>query len=1074
MGYSPEFNGWEKVTLEDLMVAYRKAKADCYFENTFPASIAFADYESNLLENLTKLLVKLKAKGFKASKESLGDFRVVPKRLGVEPNKNSNGSHIHFSDPDKAFESLHKNNNLKPEFRVVGDFPVSSHIVSALWINTVGRKFDACLDGVCYGARLKRIRNDEVIGGGIKKPFHITGVGSFTPYFQPYQKWRNDGLSAIRGELEKDRNVVAVSLDLKSYYHTIDPMAITLKGFQEEIGLSGDNKLSDDEKQFTKELAGFLSSWSDAASDFSEGLVTGSREIPGGLAIGLTATRIISNVILHRWDKLILEKVTPIHYGRYVDDMFLVLRDPGFITNAEDLMSFLQGRLGEKCLFKANAKSGGVWEIQQGKSFQRKTVIRLQAQKQKIFILNGQAGVDLLDSIEKEISELSSEHRLMPSPDQLEDSTAARVLSAAGDVGEQADTLRRADGLTIRRLGWSLQLRHVETLAQDLPPGEWKKQRDEFYQFAHNHILRPDCIFSHFTYLPRLLGFAVALDEWAQAEKIVKRSYQSLEKLQLQVGKGKNIVINGVECKAGLEVWMHVKAGLTWSFIDVSAKCYNPVRLLTQKRDSKEFRLSRIFVSSILDEMDDFSEFFSYALGHEDFYKKAPLLAAADLAKVPYKKIMNGPAAKIFLTKKNDYRLLKAFEATDLLDVDDMKEFLVASRDKRLGGVEKEIRANESYLPYLFPTRPFTPAEIAELAPESVGLASRTSLKGSHKSAVVWARYVRAMRGVWVRPTLLAVAQSKAKSKGFKQDSNVLYVGTKVKKKIVVALTNIKTEDEDFAATASDKPNLKLDRYKRISDLVNQAIKLNPRPDYLLFPELSIPHRWVDSISSRLTSAGISLVAGTEYRHLSGEEVVSDACLVLTDDRLGFSASVKIWQPKLEPAVGEDKGLTLIHGKQWYYPGVHGINKKPKKPIYNHNGFYFGVMVCSELQNSKARIKLQGEVDALMVLSWNQDLDTFSALVESAALDVHAYTILVNNRKYGDSRVRSPAKEGFLRDLARVRGGDNDFVVAVTLDVDGLRAFQSRAKRWPEKNDPYKPVPEGFKISSARKRTPPR
>ena len=46
-------------------------------------------------------------------------------------------------------------------------------------------------------------------------------------------------------------------------------------------------------------------------------------------------------------------------------------------------------------------------------------------------------GIDLLDSIEKEIYELSSEHRLMPSPDQLEHSTAAKVLSAAGSVGER-------------------------------------------------------------------------------------------------------------------------------------------------------------------------------------------------------------------------------------------------------------------------------------------------------------------------------------------------------------------------------------------------------------------------------------------------------------------------------------------------------------------------------------------------------------------------------------------------------------------------------------------------------------
>lgn len=131
-------------------------------------------------------------------------------------------------------------------------------------------------------------------------------------------------------------------------------------------------------------------------------------------------------------------------------------------------------------------------------------------------------------------------------------------------------------------------------------------------------------------------------------------------------------------------------------------------------------------------------------------------------------------------------------------------------------------------------------------------------------------------------------------------------------------------------------------------------------------------------------------------------------------------------------------------------------------------------MVCSELQNSKARVDFQGNIDALMVLSWNKDLETFSALIESAALDVHAYTILANNRKYGDSRVRAPSKEPYMRELARVRGGDNDFIIAATLDIDALRAFQSRAKRWPQSDDLFKPLPEGFKLSHRRRRLPPK
>lgn len=173
---------------------------------------------------------------------------------------------------------------------------------------------------------------------------------------------------------------------------------------------------------------------------------------------------------------------------------------------------------------------------------------------------------------------------------------------------------------------------------------------------------------------------------------------------------------------------------------------------------------------------------------------------------------------------------------------------------------------------------------------------------------------------------------------------------------------------------------------------------------------------------------------------------------------------------KKEAGVNEDKELTHKYGKTWTQ--FYGDNRL--KPIYNHNGFHFGIMVCSEMQNSKERIAFQGEIDSLVVLAWNQDLETFSALVEACALDVHAYTILVNNRNYGDSRVRSPAKKDFHRDIARLRGGKNDFCVTVELDIEKLRAFQSRAKRWTTDGDPFKPVPEGFKISTKRKISPPR
>lgn len=133
-----------------------------------------------------------------------------------------------------AFDYLNEKNSLKAEFRVVGDFPIDTYIISALWINTIGHKFDDLLDKSSYGSRLRKVQNNGTLNKKSSKPFHITAIGSFEPYFHPYQKWRKDGLKAIRDELDNNHKIIAISLDLKSYYHNIDPSFIALENFQKK------------------------------------------------------------------------------------------------------------------------------------------------------------------------------------------------------------------------------------------------------------------------------------------------------------------------------------------------------------------------------------------------------------------------------------------------------------------------------------------------------------------------------------------------------------------------------------------------------------------------------------------------------------------------------------------------------------------------------------------------------------------------------------------------------------------------------------------------------------------------
>lgn len=901
MSYQPKFKSWQQLSIADLLVAYRKAKADCFFENSFPTAINFAKYEKNLHENLKSLLADLQTNsGFKDSVHLLGTCRLLPKKISLTPRTGRRNGHTHFSDPIRAFEHLRKTEKLCPEFRIIGDFPVEAHIISALWINMVGHKFDACLnEKQVYGSRLRRVRNDELLDKAAKKRFHITAVGSFESYFTPYKNWRSDGLNAIRSELDQGRPVIAVSLDLRSYYHCIDPSFLSAESFQQEIGIQ--DELSLEERDFTKQLSQFLCNWAAKANSFAEGLQSKSKtQVAGGLAIGLTASRIISNILLYKWDNLIRERLTPVHYGRYVDDMFLVLHDPGtnVINDTSTFMKFLAARLAANDEGQPIVQSGvdeekDPWKIVFGKAYQAESKIELQADKQKIFILEGQAGCDLLDSIAKEISDLSSEHRLMPTPDQIEHTTAARVLSAAGKVGEEADTLRRADGLTVRRLSWSLQMRHVETLAHDLPSSEWKKQRDEFYDFAHNHVLRADKIIAHYQYLPRLLGFAINLKDWHQAEAIVRKSLEAIEKLAKHTEK--QAAVNGTECEVTDVVWRYVKASLTWAFIDAAARYY-PVDLIgDQNHFSKTEKLSNIFLKQLLEGLSDFEDLLNFTFDSEEFQLKAPLLVLTDLAKTPYKSLCSNDLSRLAMTyseRKRHVILSKEFKKADLINLDDLKEFLKAAKANAASRSKIHRAPAGGLLPFLLPTRPLTPLEIAEHVPACVGLGISKELPSR-----LWARYVSAVRGVWVNPSLVGAELKKDGVETKNYERRTIEIGKKNLGRVVVAISSLATEDGSWAATASNKPDLSLLRYQRLSALVNQAIKITPRPDYLLLPELSLPLRWIDSIANRLLGSGISLIAGTEYRH-SETSMHSEACLVLSDDRLGYPASVRIWQPK--------------------------------------------------------------------------------------------------------------------------------------------------------------------------------
>lgn len=1048
---------WQDVTLTDLFFAFRKAKVDCFFERSICIASEFTEYEKDLAQNLPGLLEKLRA-GEVADvlSESIGKTRVVAKKLGAAPKPLKKRAvfegHSFFSNPARAFERLCASHDLTPEFRLIGDFPVEMHVMSALWINLVGHKFDAVLTKSAYGSRLRRYRPESGVPKGSVGDYHLEAVGSFQPYFGPYKEWRSRGLNSIRSELEAGHAVVAISMDLTSYYHRVDPIFIADKQFHEDAGIV----LSEWEMEFTKEFAAALVEWSNRVATEMHALGCSAGDVTvGGLPIGLSISRVVANALLVGLDRDIERGLTPVYYGRYVDDLFLVLRDPGDLVMTKALLAYFAARTS--CFPRADkVKKGDIFLSLPG-GFQAKTKLLLQQSKQKVFFLQGQGGIDLLSNIESQIRSVSSERRLMPSPDRLESMASAKVLTAAGHASEEADTLRRADGLSVRRLGWSVQLRAVETLSRDLREDDWKPERKQFYEFAHSHILRPDKILDHLDYLPRLLSLAVALMDWADARRLIEATLAAITKLRAS-SSSSAVKVNGFKAKSDV-------AALWDGLLQTTRDLARDAILRSLRWSSSTGKMRQLGETALA-----VCEMVGLAKDVELIANQALELRESDWAKTAYKDHLRRNATRQRPAIKEEHDLYNLY-----LHEPDLRDFLnkslraetdtgasrVHSRCKNADG--DAIDPNPSLLPYLLPTRPYTSQEVSLFLPEECVFDG-----ASNAPARAWARYVRAVRGVWVWGSLVQTDAQSDESGDTKMPRLARIGSTRSTPKVRLGISSLLTTDKSFTAAASGHADLSRSRYQRIERIVNQAIDAYPRPTHLLLPELSLPERWIDTVSRLLHDAGISLIAGLDYHRGKFPDIHSEAVLVLADDRLGFPSSVQIRQAKSLPAAGEEEILLRLFGLQW--PVC--LARSGQKPVYNHGGFCFGVLVCSELQNIVHRQQFQGNVDCMMVLSWNQDLETFAALVESASLDVHAHVALVNNRRYGDSRVRSPAKKEYLRDTCRLRGGQNEHVVIVELDIANLRAFQSRAKRWPQEDDPFKPVPEGYTIAKFRRVTP--
>lgn len=987
--------------LVDIYQAYRKAKYEAFYEKSHFNAVAFSQYEKTLQSNLASLLNSLNEDAWYLNSGFIGNHAYVPKGVNTAEWELPGQGHFRSLSPIADWNRRYKESKKLAEanLRLIIKPTVNFQIISALWIIKVGHLFDSVLSPeLSFGNRLRRTALAERDSRSKVAGLNMHSPALFAPYFSAYRRWREGGLSAMQKSVESRKSVLAITMDLERFYHRVGVRFLLRSSFLSAIGL----KLDLRETRFTNNFLTALETWYRGTPDYND-------RPEGALPVGLTASRVIANVLLYDFDNAIKTRLAPIYYGRYVDDIFLVVENE---WGAEDAKSVTRGLI-RRLSPLLTLKKGGATEnsIKLNLPYASDSDLVFSGAKQKIFALSSEHGSDLIDHIRDQIRQQSSEYRLLASVPRTGLEMASRALLATPDAALQSDALRKADVISVRRLGFSLLLADIETYAQDLAPSGWIGTRKEFYGIVYRQIITPNGFFDFFAFIPRIFGLMLACGDFESARRLISalcdvikvlRDTTSFKKSSSAVGFDlclQQYAAGLVESALAAATTKRAKLG------DEYLQCLRAIKRVHKSAQTPTTlnKLTRL----------------------------AKDLLIADFGRRPYKEywILDQTANEKGPQITRDLGVLRAL---------------------RLGAIrrfrEQATKLRAPYWPALaFPTRALKLDEIVYIAPSV--LRDPALLKNA----------ISLLRGAGVA-SAASIGLSLQGADGTVEFS----VPSRRRGPVRIAVTSVGTTNEQWAAAAQGKRDYSLERYDSFNSLINNILRDPARPQYIVMPELSVPLRWALRAARKLAANGVSFLAGAEYHvDFMSKKLRNDAFISLATNWPGYSSSIMRLQPKFQPAHREMSELIEMLGADSFY---RPSNELAKPTIYAHGDFNFSVLICSDLTNINHRQELRGKIDAIFAIEWNQDINSFGALVESTAADLHAYVIQVNNRIYGDSRVRVPAREEFRRDLVQVKGGLSDYYVIGELNIAALR----HAQQFPLDDSVFKPLPIGFIQSGDR------
>ncbi len=948
------------------------------------------------------------------------------------------------------------------------DLPVEGHILGVLWILRCGYVLDDKLYDHCYGNRL----NDTLLN--ILKEddsFNDFSPFLFKPYFKNYQSWRDNGLDSLKTVLNNNHNAFMLSLDFADYYYR---SLINFEDLKKDIKLTLENSNCYENKVFIKfdeNLTDFIGNVFKKYSAFFERNMSEEsnyydkkdynyvdyKELPM-IPLGFLPSLIISNWNLQGFDQVILENIHPFYYGRYVDDILIVLE------SHEKSDSFEKQQLSElniddflKKYF--TCKGEGPWDkiLLSPKSINSKNKswkvynqpiskikcsnnssldyyhyenLKIQNKKLRLYKFLYNCSDSIIKNFRKEIYKNSSEFRLMHSMSHVTNDLEKNIYKI--NYKESINKLNDIEDIKINKYEISKLLSRLNRVSINM-----YNEKIE-YDIVKKVINAFKGQYLDFLILwEKLFSFLYINDYFEDIVSITKEIKDCINSIELENNENPKCSNNFLHKKdneietlnESLYYFLYSSLIRTLSLKRHKKFDFNNLKILFNDKSFTLFKDTSINIPK------DISKFL-FSLMQNNHLMKYPLMDT--------KTFTNNKEYDLIKYENNLYILFEGIYPRFIK----FNEFIFLEITNRLFNEDNHLfNKDDENIISSEDLESYIDNSLINYNKFNFGIGYKLFTGDNKTSKKHLKNYIGANLSFDYQKSILD------------NKSKILKINSPKKDVMKIGLVNTKLDKNNCIKRLKNNPNLSYKRFDDIKELINEAV--NKNVDLLLMPEMFIPYEWINEIVRISKDHQMAIIFGLE-------PIVNKKCVgnyIMAT--LPFLVSGKY-----------PESLLTYRLKNHYSPEEKKLYKKyDKKPIENDNKYYYlfvwndvyiASYYCYEIADIKDRSIFKNFCDIVTVSEFNKDTLYFNNIAESLSRDLFCYCIKSNTSEYGGSVILQPSSSE-KKYLVNLKGGEDNYIVTHNLDIKKLREDAIKNDAFSE-DSYFKPKPPGFKSSIVKKR----